>query len=89
MPFGLSYLLSCIMILGMLTIYLNAITRSTKAAKVFGTVLVVEYAFIFILLCLNRFALLTGSLGIFLTLAIMMYFTIRLRVRNGELQINR
>ena len=80
--FGLSYLVAAVMTIGMIFLYMKGVLGSVKVALVIAGLLTVIYTFIYILLCLETFALLTGSLGLFIALAAIMYATLRLRIES-------
>ncbi len=82
MSFGLSYLVAAVMTIGMIFLYMKGVLKSVKVALVIAGLLTLIYTFIYILLCLETFALLTGSLGLFIALAAIMYATLRLRIES-------
>ena len=82
LSFGLSYLLAAIMTIGLITLYMRGILRSIKVAGAICGLLTVIYVFIYVLLRLETYALLTGSVGLFIALAAVMYATLKLRIDN-------
>lgn len=75
MLFKFAYLIASGAIIGMITIYsYGVLSDKLKSAIIFG-VLIVLYGYLYILLQLQDFALLLGSLGLFAVLAIVMYLT--------------
>lgn len=82
MSFGLSYLIAALMTIGLITLYMRGVLGSTKVAAAICALLTVIYVFIFVLLSLKTFALLTGSIGLFIALAAVMYTTLKLRIEN-------
>lgn len=87
LAFGASYAIVSIMIIGLITWFIKGITRNIKAVRLTAGILVVEYGLMFILIKLGSMALLVGSMLLFLLVALAMYFTIKLKVENGELVI--
>lgn len=77
--FGLSYLIAAAMTIGMVSIYMRGVVRSRKIALAIGALLIIIYTFIYILLCLETFALLTGSIGLFIALAAIMYASLKIK----------
>lgn len=75
MNFDLAYTLSAAMTMFMVLIYSRSILKSWKLAVMTGAILTTLYAFIFILIQMQDYALLFGSLGTFVVLAITMYFS--------------
>ena len=73
--FNTSYLISTIMTVGLIGIYSKAILKSIKLAGFIITIQTLVYGFVFLIIQLNDFALMAGSLGLFIILAIMMYFS--------------
>ena len=82
MSFGLSYLIAAVMTIGLVTLYMRGVLGSAKVAAGICALLLVIYGFIFVLLSLETYALLTGSIGLFIALAAVMYATLKLRVDN-------
>ena len=73
--FFIAYLISTVMTTGMIFLYAWSIFKSIKLATLLSTLLLAIYGFIFIIIQLESYALLAGSLGLFLILALVMYFT--------------
>lgn len=71
--FDYAYLLAAISTVTLITLYAKSHFQSWKTAAIFGSVLSMLYGFIFILLRLEDTALLVGSIGLFIVLAIVMY----------------
>lgn len=82
LSFGLSYLIAAVMTIGLVTLYMRGILESVKVAGAICGLLTVIYAFIYVLLSLETYALLTGSIGLFIALAAVMYATLKLRIDN-------
>ena len=72
LSFLVSYLIASAMTAGLLGIYLGAIMRDKKVGIVIGGLLAALYAFIYILLQIESYALLVGSVGLFVLLAVAM-----------------
>ncbi len=73
--FNLAYLTSATLVISLISLYTSAIFRNWQATTLLSGLLVVIYAFIYIVLQLQDFALLVGSLGIFSALALFMYLS--------------
>ncbi len=73
--FNLAYWLAGLATIGLVALYSRSIFKSTRHALVTGGVLVVVYGFVFVILQLEDYALLVGSLGLFVALAITMYLS--------------
>lgn len=75
MLFNLAYALAGLATIGLVTLYSRSIFSSQQSALVTGGVLVVVYGFVFVILQLEDYALLVGSIGLFIALALTMYLS--------------
>ena len=75
MNFGLSYLIASVMTIGMIVVFMASVTKDKKTALGIGLLLTVLYAFVYVLLQLESYALLVGSVGLFIILGIAMFAT--------------
>lgn len=82
MAFSLAYLIATLMTVGMVTIYLLGVLKVKKQALIIGAMLLFMYAYIFVLLSLESYALLAGSIGLFIILAIIMYYSLKIRTED-------
>jgi inner membrane protein len=73
--FAPAYLIAAAMTAVLISIHLSSIFRSTKQGWLVGALLAILYGFIFMLIHMESYALLAGSLGLFVILALMMYFS--------------
>ena len=73
--FALAYAIAAAAIIGLLTAYSAAILRSWRRASFIGAMLAGLYALLFVLLSMETFSLLIGSLLLFFALAGVMYVT--------------
>lgn len=73
--FGAAYLLSSGATICLIGGYAKAILKNRYAALMVGGVLVILYAYLYILLQLEDYALLMGSVGLFTVLGVIMYLT--------------
>ena len=71
--FTLAYLLSSVMTIGLIALYSVAILKSRKFPLFIGAALTALYGFIYVIIQLENYALLVGSLGLFTILALVMY----------------
>ena len=72
-----AYLLASLMVVGLITAYCAAILKRAGWTSVMGGLLAALYAYLYILLTNEDYALLIGSVGLFLVLAAVMYLTRR------------
>ncbi|MCU0353885.1 MAG: cell envelope integrity protein CreD [Cytophagales bacterium] len=75
LSFGYAYLIGCVTILLLVTLYARAVLKSNALAGLVAGVLAVLYGFFYSLLQLQDYALLMGSVGLLLVLAVVMYLT--------------
>lgn len=75
LPFNSAYILSGVATIGLAALYAGTIYRSRNVGMLTAGILVILYTFIFLLLQLQDYALLAGSIGLFLLLALTMYLT--------------
>lgn len=75
MNFTLAYVISAVLTIGLISLYMRGIMKKKRPALIMGGLLLALYTYIFILIQLETLALLAGSLGLFIILAILMYFS--------------
>jgi len=73
--FNMAYLISSIAIVGLITIYSHSVFRNLKLTLIMMFSLILLYVFLFVTLQMEAYALLMGSIGLFLVLGIVMYLT--------------
>lgn len=73
--FGIAYLISSVAVVGLITLYARWSLASTRLAGLVGGILGILYGYLYILLQLEDYALLMGSIGLFVALACVMYVT--------------
>ncbi|WP_291528231.1 cell envelope integrity protein CreD [Bacteroides sp. UBA939] len=73
--FSMAYLVASVLTIALVGGYMLGIIRRKKPAFIMAGLLGVLYIYIFILIQLETFALLAGSLGLFVILAMVMYFS--------------
>ena len=77
MLFGWAYFISAVATIGLVTFYISAVLKSAKLTFTQGAGMAIIYGFIFIILRLEDYSLLAGSVGLFLLVAILMVLTRR------------
>ncbi len=75
LPFNIAYAIAAVFIIGAVSSYSVSIFKSTKRGAYMGGFLVVVYLFIFVILQSQDYSLLIGSIGLFITLVLVMYFS--------------
>lgn len=82
--FSLAYLVSTIMTIILLTLYLRGVLKIRKTAYTIGGLMTLLYAYIFVLIRMETYALLAGSIGLFVILAIIMYYSQKINWNNNQ-----
>ena len=78
-PFLWSYLIAMLMTIVLITGYLAGILKIRKTALMVGALLLLLYVFMYVLLQMETYALLFGSLGIFVILAVLMFVSLKVK----------
>lgn len=81
--FSLAYLIAGVLTILLVSVYTASVLRSVRLAAGIGGALSLLYGFIYVIIRSEDQALLMGSLGLFIILAIVMYFS--RRIKWGEL----
>ena len=82
--FSIAYVTAASMTTILLTCYMSGVLKAKKMAFTIGGLLTILYLYIFILIQMETYALLAGSLGLFIILAIIMYFSQRIKWNGGK-----
>jgi inner membrane protein len=80
-PFGISYALAAAMTISALTLYFKAILKH-KSAYVLGAFVTLVYIINYMLLQMETYALIAGSMTLFVMLCVMMYLTTGINNKN-------
>ncbi len=75
MSFNMAYLIATIGIVTMITSYAYSIFKNRRLTTILSSILILIYGFLFVLLQLQDYALLMGSVGLFLILSSVMYLS--------------
>jgi inner membrane protein len=76
-PFGIAYAIASVATVVLISAYAAALLRSGLRVAGLAGVLAMLYGYLYVLLQLEDWALLMGSIGLFLILALVMYATRR------------
>lgn len=79
-----AYIISALMTSSLITFYMIGILKIKKTALTIGGLLACLYIYIFFLIQLETYALLAGSIGLFVILAIIMYFSQKINWYNNQ-----
>lgn len=75
LKYNLAFIVSALSTLLLIAGYVRAILKSGKLTLLISGILTVLYAFIFVIIQLEDYALLIGSIGLFIILGLVMYFS--------------
>lgn len=78
--FNLSYAVAALMTIVMITLHMVAILRSRRQGLLVGSLLAFLYLFVFVLIRMESYSLLAGSLGLFVILGVIMYYARKVRI---------
>ncbi len=73
--FNLAYLISGISVIGLIVFYSGSVLKNKRLSYLLAGSLFAIYGFIFIIIQIETYALLVGSIGLFIILALTMYYT--------------
>jgi len=73
--YNLAFITSAILTIFLISAYVKAILKSNKLTVLISGILFILYTFIFVIIQLQDYALLIGSIGIFIILGLVMYFS--------------
>ncbi len=79
LSFNVAYIVAALLTLSLVTAYARSVFRKTSTALAVGGTLLTLYGFIYVIIQSEDQALLMGSLGLFIILAIVMYFSRKIR----------
>ncbi len=73
--FNVAYIIASVATVGLIAWFVKGILQSSRLTTVLGIILALMYSYIFTILQLQDYSLLLGSIGLFLTLAVIMHFS--------------
>ncbi len=73
--FNLAYLIATVLTIGLIYWYSRSILKENKLSALVGGTLTILYSFIFVIIQMEDYALLIGSLGLFIILVMVMYYS--------------
>lgn len=77
--FGLAYLLAGIATIGLIVVFAHKIFKNGKQTGILALILTILYIYLYVILQLEDVALLIGSIGLFIILAIIMFLTQKIK----------
>ncbi|MGJ8549053.1 cell envelope integrity protein CreD [Winogradskyella wichelsiae] len=78
-----AYLIAGVSVILLITLYSKSMLKNFKFSALIGLSLTALYAFIYVIIQLENYALLVGSVGLFLILAIVMFVSRKIDWNNG------
>lgn len=81
--FNLAYLISGLAIIGLITSYSHSIFKKMKLSLITSISLTILYIFLYVILQMEDYSLLLGSIGLFIILAFVMYLSKRINWYGG------
>lgn len=78
--FNLAYIVAAIMTTVLIVVHMSSILKNRNLGLFIGALLTFLYLFVFILIQMESYALLVGSIGLFCILAVIMYFSKKLEL---------
>lgn len=82
--FGWAFLIAAAMTIVLMVLYMKSVLGSWKDSLALGGLATLLYAYIFVLLKMGDFAFLAGSIGLFILLAIVMFFSQKAFAKAGQ-----
>lgn len=76
--FGLAYLIASLMTIGLISVFFRSLLPPGKHALILAGILSFLYLLVYLLIQMTTYALLAGSIGLFIILALVMYVSSRL-----------
>jgi len=84
--FGIAYVVASISVVAMVTIYGKVILKNFRQASIIGIVVAALYGYLYVLLKNEDYALLIGSIGLFMILGLIMFLTRRVNWYGAKIQ---
>ena len=78
--FNYAYILSAILVLGAIAYYSKYMFANTRTTLLLSSVLVIIYGFIYVIIQLEDYALLMGSIGLFIVLLVTMHLSRKIKL---------
>ncbi|WP_316823400.1 cell envelope integrity protein CreD [Pedobacter gandavensis] len=76
--FDMAYFIASVATVLLVSTFIGAFLRNKKTAMAFALILSIFYGFIYVIIQLQDLALLFGSIGLFITVAALMYFSVKI-----------
>lgn len=76
--FNIAYLIASLSTILLISSFIKALLKSIKPALIFAAILSIFYGFIFVIIQLQDLALLSGSIALFVVVAVLMYLSAKI-----------
>ncbi len=73
--FNMAYIIASLATVGLIAWFVKGVLQSSRLTSILALVLMLMYGYVFTILQLQDYSLLLGSIGLFLTLAVIMHFS--------------
>jgi inner membrane protein len=73
--FKLAYLVASLATIVLVTTFIGSLLKNWMASVLFGFILAIFYIFIYVIIQLEDFALMIGSIALFIIVSVLMYFS--------------
>jgi len=73
--FNTAYIIASVATVGLIGWFVRGILQSTRLTSILAVILVLMYSYVFTILQIQDYSLILGSIGLFLTLAVIMHFS--------------
>jgi inner membrane protein len=87
--YNAAYLLATLATVILISLYAFSFMRSPRLSAMFAFVMTIFYVFIFVIIQEQDYSLLLGSIGLFITIALLMYFSRRINWYNPGPEISK
>ena len=75
--FNISYVIAALCTIGLITWFVKGILDSSRLSMILSFILMRVYTYVFTILQLQDYSLILGSIGLFITLGVIMHFSKR------------
>lgn len=82
--FGTAYILSAVAVIGLVVLYAHSVFKVERASQLLGLIMLLVFGFMFALIHEQDYALLFGSIGLFIVLALVMWVSRRIDWNGGQ-----
>jgi inner membrane protein len=77
--FNTAYIIATVATVGLISWFVKSLLKSFRLTAILSVILVILYSYIFTILQLQDYSLIMGSIGLFLTLAVIMHFSKKIK----------